>query len=51
MPIIGINLLEEIHEKQGKEGFYFAGDYTGLPCMDIAAYSGKKVALSLIKNT
>ncbi|MBI4088582.1 oleate hydratase [Candidatus Kaiserbacteria bacterium] len=48
MPIVDIDLLEEFRLKQGQRGFYFAGDYTGLPCMDIATFSGRRVAEKIL---
>lgn len=50
MPILGVPLLKEIRQRQGENGIYFAGDYTGLPCMDTAIYSGKKIATEIFKN-
>lgn len=44
IPSVGIDLLRKIKERQARDGFYFAGDYTGFPCMETAVYSGWKVA-------
>ncbi len=44
IPVIDIDLLEELRAKQGQKDFYYAGDYTGIPCMEIATYSGRRTA-------
>jgi len=51
MPIVDTDLIEEFRLKQGENDVYFVGDYTGFPCMDIAVYSGRRVAEKItLKN-
>lgn len=49
MPIATTKFVKEVRAKQGKNNFYFAGDYLGAPSMETAISSGVAVA-DLIKQ-
>ena len=44
MPITQESLIETIHHHQGKHGYYFAGDYLGVPSMEAALGTGRRIA-------
>ncbi len=50
MPIVNGRFLNEIHGRQGVGGHYFAGDYTGIPCLETAVYSGRKIAKRIVDD-
>ncbi len=43
MPSVPIKTLKIFREKQGKNSYYFAGDYLGPPCMETAVYTGSHI--------
>lgn len=49
MPDVSLSVLKKIRQLQGKDGIHFAGDYTGLPSMETAVYSGKSAAYEVVK--
>jgi hypothetical protein len=48
MPIASESFVESIRLKQGKDNFYYAGDFMGCPAMETALMSGKRAAQQLI---
>jgi len=40
-----IKLIQDIHELQGKNNYYFCGQYLGFPSSETACYTGKRTAL------
>ncbi len=50
MPIAQESLVEAIHYRQGKHGYYFAGDYLGVPSMEAALGTGSQIAKRVSKD-
>lgn len=50
MPSLELKDIKEIRKRQGEDGIYFAGDYTGFPSMETAVYSGKKIANNILNQ-
>lgn len=50
MPVANESALRYLREHQGKEGFYFAGDYLGSPSMEVAVATGVKAARHVIED-
>jgi protoporphyrinogen oxidase len=51
MPIASESFVGSIRMKQGKDNFYYAGDFMGCPAMETALMSGRRAAQQLINAT
>lgn len=50
MPIASADFVNEVREKNGRNNYYFAGDYLGAPSMETALSSGIKAAQLFLKT-
>lgn len=48
MPVIAPSTVKILKNKQGQNGYYYAGDFLGSPSMETSVYSGRKIAAKII---
>jgi uncharacterized protein with NAD-binding domain and iron-sulfur cluster len=48
MPLTTASTLRAVRAAQGHRSRFYAGDYTGLPTMETAVYSGQKAARAVL---
>jgi protoporphyrinogen oxidase len=50
MPVAQESFVQAVRDAQGKNGYYFAGDYLGAPSMETAITTGLRAAAQLIQE-